>query len=156
MPRKACSNENGEFDEILLKMLTDLTKLVDLWKFCQSGVIWPNLFTKLYERKVEIYAWFEIVLLELRASKSWRIWRKWQIWTNVARAVEFKYIILSFGQMGPRKLVNEDRRRSLPKWQNWRNLSTAVNKWYLGNIGHLARWAPESWRRWRKRQISAK
>ena len=32
MPRYACSNENGNLDEILLKILTDLMKFINLYK----------------------------------------------------------------------------------------------------------------------------
>ena len=33
MSRNVGSNENGRFDEILLTILTDLAKFVNLWKF---------------------------------------------------------------------------------------------------------------------------
>ena len=82
-------NKNGIFDEILLTILTNLTKFVYLWKFCQTWQIWRT-FTK----PVDLIIWVNRLDWNSRAPKScqicrkWQIWYKWQIWWNFAKLVD--------------------------------------------------------------------
>jgi len=86
MSRNAGSNKTGRFDKVLLMILTDLAKFVNLWKFGQKWRFWWN-FTKVVVK----VKWVNRHDLARRVPKNWRIWRKWRtLWS-------FKFIYIIIG-----------------------------------------------------------
>jgi len=74
MSRNAGGNKNGRFDKVLLMILKDLAKFVNLWKFGQKWPFWWN-----FAKVVDKVKWVNRHDLPRRVPKRWQIWQKW--WT---------------------------------------------------------------------------